>query len=252
MGVHPGDSLIVHSSMKSLGPVEGGPQTLIHALCDVVTEAGTVMLPTFTKPDVDRIYDPRTTPCRLGLVPETFRQMPGVLRSLHPTHSVGVWGRHAIEWTQGHEKVGGLAKTSPMHRAAQAGAKVIMVGCTMASCSIVHVAESIAGARYVGRVFYPGYEEPMTIVAPDGQRIVYEARDVPTCSIKFVAVGNEMDTRHQIQRPKLGEATCLLFRAQDAIDAALHMLERDPAALLCDHPKCAVCPKARAIVTAAA
>ena len=85
LGVEPGDVLVVHSSFRAVGPVEGGPTALILALMDAVGPEGTLVMPSMTDRD-DEVFDPKRTPCRhLGIVPDTFWRMPGVLRSDSPT-----------------------------------------------------------------------------------------------------------------------------------------------------------------------
>lgn len=46
LGVQEGMTLIVHSSLSSLGWVSGGPVAVVQALMDVLTEAGTLVMPT--------------------------------------------------------------------------------------------------------------------------------------------------------------------------------------------------------------
>ena len=52
LGLRDGDQIAVHSSMKSLGVVEGGPATVIAALIEAVggPGRGTVLMPCFVKP----------------------------------------------------------------------------------------------------------------------------------------------------------------------------------------------------------
>ena len=77
LGVEPGDVLVVHSSFRAVGPVEGGPTALILALMDAVGPEGTLVMPSMTDRD-DELFDPKRTPCRhLGIVPDTFWRMPG-------------------------------------------------------------------------------------------------------------------------------------------------------------------------------
>ena len=46
--INPGDILLVHSSLKSFGRVEGGADAVIDALLETVGAEGTVMVPTIT------------------------------------------------------------------------------------------------------------------------------------------------------------------------------------------------------------
>jgi len=43
LGIAAGDTLMVHSSLSSIGYVEGGPNTVIDALLEVLTSSGTLM-----------------------------------------------------------------------------------------------------------------------------------------------------------------------------------------------------------------
>ena len=250
-GVKRGDVLIVHSSMKSLGSVEGGPAAVVRALQQAVGEEGTLLMPVFTSPQPDGIFHHAATPSRTGLITEKFRTTPGTLRSRHPTHSVAAWGRRAAEFVEGHDRTSGLGVGSPFHKAAQAGADVLMIGCTLTSCSLVHVSEAIARTPYLGKVFYSGYDATLTLVDAAGRRSEFPPRDVPTDSAGFTIVQEELDRRGQLTRCSLGSAACLKFPAAEGLAIAVAYLRADPAALLCRNPRCPVCPKAREIVAAA-
>jgi len=243
--VRPGDILLVHSSMKSLGRVEGGPQAVVRALMAAVTEAGTILVPTYTSPQPDGVFHHASTPSRTGLITEAFRTMPGVVRSLHPTHSVSAWGRQAREFTDGHDRTSGLGAKSPFHKAALAGGQVLMIGCSMTSCSLVHVSEAIVRTPYFGVVFYPGYERTLTMALADGTRIEVPPKDNPTDSAGFTALQAELDRRRLITHCRLGAAACLKFSGRECLAVAVEMLKADPTALLCHNERCAVCPKAR-------
>ena len=68
MGVVRGDALFLHSSLKSLGYVEGGPRAVIDALLDAIGPEGTLVVPTYYQPGgtiyaacqrADYVFDPR-------------------------------------------------------------------------------------------------------------------------------------------------------------------------------------------------
>ncbi len=105
VGVSPGGSCIIHSSMKSFGYVEGGPQTVIEAAKSVLTKEGDLIFPTLVQKDFANAYknwDREKTPSDVGLISEVFRTSPDTVRSDQATHSVAAWGRNQLELTQNH------------------------------------------------------------------------------------------------------------------------------------------------------
>ena len=81
LGVLPGSLILVHSSLRSLGWVEGGAETVIDALLEAVAPKGTVLVPTLTgsaqlSPENPPVFDPTTSSCWTGVIPEAFRQRP--------------------------------------------------------------------------------------------------------------------------------------------------------------------------------
>ena len=106
MGLTGTETILIHSSMKSIGAVEGGADTVLDALMEFFAE-GLLLLPTHTWQSIDQdhpVFDVRRSPCCVGILPELFRQRPGVVRSLHPTHSIAACGRGAADIWQGNWK----------------------------------------------------------------------------------------------------------------------------------------------------
>ncbi len=242
LGLGRGDRVALHSSLKSLGFVLGGPETVVRALMEVVGPEGTVLMPVFSRPAPR--FSVAETPSRTGLITETFRRMPGVVRSPHPTHSVAVWGDLAQEIADGHEHASGLGADSPFHRLAEMGGFVVLLGCDSRSSSIIHVAEAIAGVPYLD-VFYPGYDIPMTVVYPDGRERMVEPRENPGDSSAFLVVEEKVRRRGLIREGTVGQARAMVMKGADVIETALTLLQQDPTALLCQRADCPVCPKAR-------
>jgi len=249
-GVKAGDVLILHSSQDALGPVEGGVVTTVRALKDVVTPAGTLLLPVFSSPRPDGVFKVRRTPSRVGLITEAFRRSRDVKRSLHPTHSVAAWGKRRDEFLDGHEKTSALGADSPFHKAAKAGADLLMVGCDFTTLSLVHVAEAIARPPYLGKVFYPGYNRTLTLIDYEGNAREVPPVDNPTDSAAFTRVQEEAERRGLLTHPRLASAECLKADAMSVLNTAVEMLRADPSVLLCENPRCAVCPAARKIIEA--
>ena len=98
---------------------------------------------------------------------------------------------------------------------------------------------------YLGKVFYPGYEQTLTLIDETGRRHVVPPRDVPTDSANFTVVQDAMEQREMIRQVRIGDARSLLFKASDALGVAIELLRADRAALLCSNERCPVCPAAR-------
>ena len=247
-GIDPGRTLILHSSAHAIGPVDGSVVTLVKLIKEAVGPEGTLLVPTFNRPPANGVFKIKRTPSVVGLLTEAFRRSEGVRRSMHPTHSVVAWGKRRDEFLAGHEKTSGLGVDSPFHKAAKAGADILHIGCTMTTCSLVHVGEAIVRAPYLGKVSYGGYDITMTLVDYDGNEHEFPLYDNPGDSKAFINVQNEMDRRGMIHHCKVGGAESIKFDAMDCLNTTVEMLREDPAVLLCDKPTCPVCPASRKII----
>lgn len=169
LGVRSGDVLVVHSSMKSMGAVEGGPETVLAALSDTVGVCGTLLFPTFTYATsyADSFYSNRETPSCVGLLSEVFRRLPGVIRTDHPTHSVALRGRLAASLCEGEwQDDTPMGAHSPYRRLAGVGAGILMLGCPPSHNSYLHALEEEAGVPYALR----GHQEYTVVDACEKTR----------------------------------------------------------------------------------
>jgi aminoglycoside 3-N-acetyltransferase len=242
-GVKAGDTLIVHSSAKAVGRAAGGPMATVKALKAAVGPEGTLLLPVFSSPTPDGIFKIKRTPSRVGLITEAFRRSEGVIRSQHPTHSVAAWGRRAKEFVAGHDKTSGLGVDSPFHKAAKAGATILMIGCNCTTLSLIHVAEAVVEAPYLGKAPpYAGYDRTLTLIDYEGKEHKVPPVDVPGDSAGFTVVQNELEQRGLIQHCTVGSAKTLKFDALTCLNLTIELLKANPGALLCKNPRCPVCP----------
>ena len=120
MGLKAGDRVMVHSSLSSMGHVEGGAPTVLQAFLDVLGAAGTLMVPTFTHSGC-QYYDPLLTPSLNGAITEAARSLPGAIRSLHPTHAVTVVGPDAEDLVEDDLDRGALGRDSALDRLIKKG-----------------------------------------------------------------------------------------------------------------------------------
>lgn len=136
------DTLLIHSSMKSIGEVAGGADTVLDMLMEYFASDGLLVFPTLSYRDVNADsprFDVQKTPACTGILPELFRQRSGVVRSLHPTHSVAAFGRDAASFTAGHENASTPAPTgSPWWKLLQRKGKIMFIGTTINCNTFLH------------------------------------------------------------------------------------------------------------------
>ena len=105
MQVNPQGTVLIHSSMKAIGAVENGADTVLDA-CIEYMQAGLLIFPTHSWDEgnlPDNVFNPLTEPSCVGILTNLFRQREGVVRSLHPTHSVAAIGQDAETYVAGEE-----------------------------------------------------------------------------------------------------------------------------------------------------
>ncbi len=167
IGIRDGDSVLIHSSYKSMGGLEGGIGTLIESILSVIGESGTLIAPTLTYRDVsveNPIFDYLNTPSCVGAVSEYVRRMEGAVRSIHPTHSCAVIGREIDYFVSGHElDRTPVGKNSPFYKLREVGGKVLMLGCGTECNTSMHGVEECFGTSYV----LPKEPSPYTVIMPD-------------------------------------------------------------------------------------
>ncbi len=153
LGIGSADILLVHSSLKALGYVHGGPDAVIDGLQEVLTPKGTLVFPTFVQRDFENAYknwNVATSPSDVGLITEIFRRRAGVSRSDQATHSVAAWGAEAEAITGEHGAWGKrqgvygdtpFAAASPWQKMYDSGGKVLFLGVPMRSNTYHHFVE---------------------------------------------------------------------------------------------------------------
>ena len=195
LGVPAGGTLLVHSSLRSLGWVCGGAVAVIQALQAALGPDGTLMMPSHSTDISDPAlwrhppvpedwwpviresmppFDARVTPTRqMGAIPECFRSWPGAVRSAHPASSFAAAGPAAGELTAGHPLEDSLGEASPIGRLVGRAGFVLLLGVGHSSNTALHLSERRAfGARQgtmktgaprleAGRRRWVAFEEPL-------------------------------------------------------------------------------------------
>jgi len=242
LGLEPGAVVIVHSSLSSLGWVCGGSETVVLALMDVLTESGTLVMPTHSaeysdpgkwkNPPVPEswleairenmpAFDPRTVPTLgMGRIPETFRSWPKALRSSHPAFSFAAWGRHASFVTGDHSLDYSLGEGSPLARIYELYGEVLLVGVGYESNTSFHLAEYRAPA--VRR------SEDGAPIVEGGQRVWKTYTDIELNEEVFGQIGADFEKAVGVRSFGVGSAQAKLFSQRRAVDFAREWLAQRP------------------------
>jgi aminoglycoside 3-N-acetyltransferase len=244
LGLERGDRVFVHSSLRAVGQVAGGPDMVAKSLLSVVGPSGLVVAPTFTYDNPT--FDPVRTPGRTGALAEALRAWPGAVRSLHPFYSVAAVGAGAAELCEGHHLVAGTAPGSPLDRLAAGGGKVLLIGTGHTSNTTIHVGEFHAEVGYLDIPFDPGWPTGATVELGDGRSLEVSYDRFPGCSRAFGAIERPLRQRGAIRDGQIGRALAQLVSGRAIVEEAVVLLRADEAALLCTDPGCFRCSRARA------
>jgi aminoglycoside 3-N-acetyltransferase len=245
LGLATGDAVLVHSSLRSLGWVCGGPVAVVQALLDTVGPEGTVIVPTQTMDNSDPrhwsnppvpeswwpvirehmpAFDPAVTPSGgVGVIPETVRTWPGAVRSIHPHTSFAAVGSDAAALMAGHRLDCQLGEESPLAALERLDGKVLLLGVGYDRCTAFHLAEY--------RIPHPALFEFSAAVRTPSGRCWITYIDVATSSDDFAALGADYERVGAVRRGLVGAAECRLFSVREAVGFASGWLaeHRHPA-----------------------
>ena len=222
LGIEKGDTLFIHSSFKSLGPVADGAGTVIAALEDAVGQDGLILMPTFNlRPSrEERVasWDVPTTPSTVGWLTEFFRQMPGTYRSDHYSHAVAARGKDAETFVADHLSREGYqspwdhdpwGKTygthSPMFRAYKANGKLLMIGVDYETSTYIHLVEVIYWNKHLT------HDPHATFIGLNRPKL-----------------GAFWDALGLLRQGKVGDSECRLFHIKTYVNTLLAEVERNP------------------------
>lgn len=235
LGVVPGDICLFHSSFKSLGPVEGGAESVIGGFEDVLGPEGTLVVPTLCQRDFDHVYENwhLDAPSDVGYLTNYFRKLPGALRSDQATHSVAARGKLAYELTKEHGAYGlrlcpygmtAFADSSPWAKMYHRHAKTVFLGVTMRYNTVKHMLEG----WYV--------EELLASIREDAtqQELRAQLRSYENGRVGVWPYYNGLDMQYYLESLGLvtqtacGNATLYCVDMKEASDAALDAIRSDP------------------------
>ncbi|WP_341346738.1 AAC(3) family N-acetyltransferase [Paenibacillus sp. FSL H3-0469] len=229
MGIDPQGTLLVHSSLKSIGEVEGGADTVLDVLSEYMKE-GLLVLPTHTWSYIDG-QNPRfsvlESPVCVGILPELFRKRPNVIRSWHPTHSVAALGRDAAVFTAGDERWDTpCARGSVYGKLLDRGAEIMLLGVDLRRNTFIHGIEEwvdIPGRMTDGH-------EALYTVTPEGREIAVPSRR--HCGLSwsqhFWKVESVLEDGGALRRGSFGDAGVMLCGTVETTRILSGMLRENP------------------------
>lgn len=239
LGLQRGMTVIVHSSLSSIGWVCGGAVTVVEALMEVISSEGTLVVPTHSGDNSEPskwenppvpvdwwpiiretmpAFDPQVTPTRgMGKIVEVFRSFPSVKRSYHPSVSFAAWGKHAEVVTSHHSIDFGLGENSPLARIYDLGGYVLLLGVGYDRNTSLHLAEN--------RISNPTLTDEGAAIYENGSRVWKVYKDVEMDSDRFVEIGKAFEVEHPIRIGNVGVAEARLFSQRDCVDFGLKWLK---------------------------
>ncbi len=144
MGIGKEDTLMIHSSIKAIGRVEGGAETVLDAFIEYLSD-GLLIFPTHTWKQIDdryNVFHPETEPSCVGLLTNLFLKRKDAVRSLHPTHSVAAIGKDAEAFTEGEERNDTPCSRQGCHgKLYDRKAKILFLGCDLNRNTYLHGVE---------------------------------------------------------------------------------------------------------------
>lgn len=240
---------IAHASLKSFGAIHGGAETVLAAL---LTAVKGLMMPTFTykamifpnvgppnngmdygkQRDLNLMaepfrYDMPVDPL-IGILPETLRNYPGMMRTAHPILSFA--GVHVNEALVTQTLFNPL---SPIGWLADRAGWVLLLGVDHTVNTSIHFAEKMAGRHQFVRW------------ALTRRRIV-ECKGFPGCSDGFEDI--RLDVEDVTRRVEVGESFIEAIPLHPLLRAVEACIKRNPLALLCRRDECERCDTIRNIV----
>lgn len=222
IGVTPGMKLLVHVALSKAGRLENGPDDLIRALEEAVTESGIVAMPAY---NCYGDYKPN-----LSIVNDAFKKQGDVIKTNQLIAAFAVWGRAkadiaaSVPYTEE-----GLSfengEKSTLARLYENDGWSLMIGTDYSTCTMLHLAEN--------RASWPGkfiYTEEVTL--PDGTKCAYH--DVAYQDEDFNMIGKAFESRFWgdetvIRFGKLGNAECRLVNQRILVDYAVDWMQRNRA-----------------------
>ncbi len=228
-GILETDTLLLHSSLSSMGFVVGKEMTVVDAFLEALVD-GTLVMAAQTGDNSDPAlwvnppvpeewfeiirehtpsYDKRTFSTRgMGRVVECFRHYKGVKRSPHPMSSFIAKGKQARFITKKHNLTPSFDMSSPLGKLYVLNAKVLLLGVSYDSATIFHLSEVLSEKCKM--------EHQGTKL--NGKWVEFE--DFAYDNTDFKKLGKALEKEELVTKVKIGNADSILFDVRPVVDFA--------------------------------
>jgi len=237
IGLKAGGTVLVHSSLSSMGYVVGGAQTVVEAFLEVLDPSrGTLVLPTLCQQDLDERFDTwdiEKSPSDVGRITEVGRLRPDAMRSDHPSHSVCAIGAQAEEITRDHGSAHGRPSPwgpaafgigSPWQKLYLSDAHYMFLGTTTSCNTIGHFAQ----AKFVTECLEQAGDRREELEA----EVKGWQKEGVWPNFGFVIVEEWLEEKGAMRYAQLGDATLRATRARANVDTILEKLRTEPETFL--------------------
>ena len=239
IGIDPKDTLLIHSSMKAIGEVDGGADTVLNAFMEYMRD-GLLIFPTHTWAQMNdeyRVFHVATEPSCVGLLTNLFLKRPGVIRSWHPTHSVAAFGQDAANYIAGEEfSETPCPRTGCWGKLYDRKAKILFLGCSPKKNTYLHGVEEWNQIENRLTDFYRPYQ----IMTPEGKQIDRPTRGhynpIGDISFNYDKMMVPFLRNEIAKEGRIGDAKCYLCDAVGMAELTSSYLQRDPDLFLNGDP----------------
>jgi aminoglycoside 3-N-acetyltransferase len=273
LGLRPGQDLLIHCSLRRIGPVDGGAATLLDAIRDVAGPAATLVVPAQTTWNsfTSRVFraatagldpasyaryvaampgfDPATTPSSgMGAFAEYVRTRPGACRSAHPQSSFAAIGPRAAAAMSEHDLDCHFGDRSPLRWLYDADAAILLLGVDYSACTAFHLAEYRLPRKQM--------QTYCCFTVSGGTRTAHEFTDIDLDDSDFGLIGTVLNTAtwpdvdDAPRSGRVGMAACTLVHMRTAVDFACSWMNEHRGISARQLHACALYPH-RSIVTMA-
>ena len=241
-GIKAGDILNLKISLKSIGWVEGGAETIISAFLDVIGPDGTIVTDSFVhvkplKYLKRHLYlTDDKTPSYAGAVANAMLKHPNVRRSKHPIQKFAIIGKYADDFADNHTDKSYAYDV--LRRMAELGAKNIRLGDPnkVVGVGTTHVAIGLLKyqqKRLKYGVHYSTADNPQKLFLVNwaGGCVAGFNKLFP----KYKEIGSFL------YEGKVGDANIIVSDMKKTLEWEVEEGKRNPQFFFCDNPACIDC-----------